>query len=93
MRGVDDRRERDTSYRTDGDDDVLTLLIARFPEILAVVTKAGCNRNASRWEKTNKYEIPGSAHGSILVPVRTGNGTHELWYTIPFHLQPNNNTR
>ena len=44
-----------TRYDTNNDDDVLTF--ARFPEILAVVTKTDCSKNASRWEKTNKYEL------------------------------------
>ena len=38
-------------------------------------------------KKTSEYEIPGSAHDS-MIPVRQGNGTNELWYTIPSHLQP-----
>ena len=41
----------------DYDDDVFTL--ARFPEILPVVAKqkTGRRKKASRWEKTNEYEI------------------------------------
>ena len=39
------------------DDDVLTLLIAHFPEILPVVTKPGCSKNAPQWEKTNRHEM------------------------------------
>ena len=28
------------------------------------------------------------ARGSII-PLGKGNGTNELWYTVPYHLQPN----
>ena len=24
-----------------------------------------------------------------IIPVRKGNGANELWYTMPYHLQPN----
>ena len=39
--------------------------------------------------RENKQARHRSAHGSVI-PVREGNGTNELWDTIPYHLQPNN---
>ena len=40
-------------------------------------------------KETSSYRVRNSAQGSII-PVRTGNGTNELWCTIPSHLQPQN---
>ena len=66
------------------DDDVLT--IAHSPKNLAVVTRTGCKLKCISTGE-NK-QVRSSAHGTII-PVREGNGTNELWYTIPYHFQPN----
>ena len=42
-----------------------------------------------RKQSSTWYQVWSSAHGSII-PEREGNGTNELWYTVPYHLQPNN---
>ena len=61
------------------DDDVITW--AHFPEIKHV--DAGCaHRKAYRWKKTNNPTKKGRSWTGIQ-----GNGTDELWYTIPYHLQ------
>ena len=68
----------------DDDDDVLTL--ARFPEILPVVTKQAVTKMHLDGRKQTKHEV-------LRTPVSyrpKENGTNELWYTIPYHLQPNN---
>ena len=70
----------------DGFDDVFTL--AHFPGFLAVVTKTGCN-NKKRMPMGENKQVRNRAHGSI-VPARKRKGTIELWFTIPYHMQPSN---
>ena len=73
-------------YEFDDDD---SHIINSLLEILLAVSKQALDKNASRWEETNEYQVRDSAHGSII-PVRKESGTNELWYTIPYHLQSSN---
>ncbi|MEP5374374.1 MAG: hypothetical protein ABJQ14_01115, partial [Hyphomicrobiales bacterium] len=67
----------------DADDDAL----APFSEILSVVAKPTLTKTIVSMEE-NK-QVRNNARG-IIIPVREGYGTNELWHTIPYHLQPNN---
>ena len=72
----------------DDDDDDGVLALAHFPEALPGVTnQAMITEMHLDWRKQTDTNC--SAHSSII-PVRQGNGTNELWYTIPCHFQPNN---
>ena len=62
----------------DDNNGVLTLQVAHFPEILPVITK----------QAATKMHLDGRKQTSAkctAVPGRKGNGTNELWYTIPYH--------
>ena len=66
-------------------------VIAQFPEILPAVTKqAETKKGHVSMGKNKQARDTSSPHGSII-PVRKGTGTinTELWYTTPYHLQPN----
>ena len=52
----------------------------------AVVTKV---RLDGRKQTSPWYQVRNSAHGTTI-PAREGNGSSELWNTIPHHLQPKN---
>ena len=59
-----------------------------FPEIWPVVTKQA--ETFLMGEKTDKYTR--SRCTDVVPVVRKRNDTNELWYTIPYHLQPNPGT-
>ena len=61
--------------------------IVHFPEILPVITKQAVTKMPLHGRKQPR--VRNSAHGNII-PVRKGNATKKLSYTIPYHLQPNN---
>ena len=71
----------------DGDDNAL--ILAHFPKVLPVMMRSQNRLYQKCISMGENKQARNSAHGSII-PVRKGNGTSELWYTIPYHLQPNN---
>ena len=77
-------RAHTESGRDDDDDDGIFTL-AHLPETLPVVTKQAETKAIHLDGNTNKYDI---RRKSVLVG--KGNGTIELWYTIPYRLQLNN---
>ena len=54
-----------------------------------MVTKEAVTKMNLDGRKQASTLVRNNAHGSII-PVRKGNGTNELWYTISYYLQPNN---
>ena len=70
----------------DDDDDYDDIRMAHLPENLPVVTKQAATKGMSMAENE---QVRDSAHGRTI-PVRQENGTNELWYTMPYHLQQNN---
>ena len=62
------------------------LAFAHFPYLLPVVKKRLQQKCISMGETK---QVPNSTKSSII-PIRKDYGTIKLWYTIKYHLQPNN---